>query len=129
MPSGGAPIIRYLTSLRFFVACLLLVEAISGVHAENVSSHPDKPNILLLLADDQGWGDMGCAGHPVLKTPGLDKLASEGCRLTTFYTSAPVCSPSRAGILTGRDQNRFGMKHIINDGEDKSIPVFHHVPV
>lgn len=88
-----------------------------------------RPNIVLLLADDQGWGDMGCAGHPVLQTPALDELASEGCHLTTFYTTSPVCSPSRASILTGRDQNRFGMKHIINDGDDKSIPVFHHIPV
>ena len=85
------------------------------------------PNVIILLADDQGWGDLGCYGHPVLKTPAIDRLATEGCRFTNFYVTAPVCSPSRAGLMTGRIQNRFGMQHILNEG-DKGIPLFHHVP-
>ena len=84
------------------------------------------PNIVILFADDMGWGDLGCQGHPFAKTPAIDRLAHTGCRLTQFYVSAPVCSPSRAGLLTGRIQNRFGMKHLIRDYGPN---LFHHVPL
>ena len=60
-----------------------------------------KPNIVFLLADDLGYGDLGCNGHPTLRTPNLDRMAAEGMKLTQFYSAAPVCTPSRAVILTG----------------------------
>lgn len=66
------------------------------------------PNIVLCMADDQGWGDVGYNGHPVLKTPNLDLMAREGLRLDRFYAAAPVCSPTRGSVLTGRHPNRFG---------------------
>jgi arylsulfatase A len=86
----------------------------------------NRPNIIILLADDLGWGDLGCQGHPYAKTPAIDGLAESGCRLTQFYVTAPVCSPSRAGLLTGRIQNRFGMKYLIRDTGPN---IFHHVPL
>ncbi len=68
----------------------------------------DKPNIVLCMADDQGWGDVGYYDHPVLKTPHLDEMAADGLRFDRFYAAAPVCSPTRASVLTGRTPNRMG---------------------
>jgi arylsulfatase A-like enzyme len=68
----------------------------------------DRPNIVLCMADDQGWGDMGYYGHPVLKTPNFDDMAVTGLRFDRFYAAAPVCSPTRGSVLTGRHPNRFG---------------------
>lgn len=64
------------------------------------------PNIVLVMADDQGWGDMAYNGHPVLKTPNFDAFAKEGVRFDRFYAAAPVCSPTRASVMTGRTPNR-----------------------
>jgi arylsulfatase A-like enzyme len=66
-----------------------------------------KPNIVLCMTDDQGWGDVSYNGHPVLKTPELDKMAASGVRFDRFYAAAPVCSPTRGSVLTGRHPNRF----------------------
>jgi arylsulfatase A len=66
-------------------------------------------NILVVLCDDLGYGDLGCYGHRQIRTPNLDKFAGEGVRFTDCYSAAPVCSPSRAGLLTGRTPNRCGI--------------------
>jgi len=68
-----------------------------------------KPNIILVMADDQGWGDMAYNGHPTLRTPNFDKAAATGLRFDRFYAAAPVCSPTRASVLTGRHPNRSGV--------------------
>ena len=67
------------------------------------------PNIVILFADDLGYGDLGCYGHPTSTTPNIDQLAEEGLRFTSFYSASPVCSPSRAALLTGRFQTRSGI--------------------
>ncbi len=68
-----------------------------------------RPNIILIFSDDQGYGDLSCYPHTLpIQTPNIDRLASEGLRLTDAHVSAPICSPSRAGLLTGRYQQRFG---------------------
>ncbi len=67
------------------------------------------PNIIIIFADDLGYGDLGIYGHPTISTPYLDAMASEGIRFTQFYTGAPVCTPSRAALLTGRLPVRSGM--------------------
>jgi arylsulfatase A len=75
----------------------------------NLAANP-KPNIVVLLSDDLGYGDLGCFGHPRIKTPHLDQLARDGLRLTACYAGAPVCSPSRAALFTGRNPNRLGVR-------------------
>ncbi|MEE3221148.1 MAG: sulfatase-like hydrolase/transferase, partial [Planctomycetota bacterium] len=70
---------------------------------------PPRPNIVVILCDDLGYGDLACYGHPHIKTPNLDRLAAAGIRLTACYSAAPVCSPSRVGLLTGRVPNRAGV--------------------
>jgi arylsulfatase A-like enzyme len=69
----------------------------------------EKPNIILVMADDQGWGDMAYYGHPTLKTPNFDAAAAAGLRFDRFYAAAPVCSPTRASVMTGRHPNRMGV--------------------
>jgi len=69
----------------------------------------EQPNIILIFADDMGYGDAGVFGHPTIRTPNLDKLAFEGQKWTNFYVATPVCTPSRAGLMTGRLPIRSGM--------------------
>lgn len=69
----------------------------------------DRPNIVLVMADDQGWGQTGYYNHPILKTPHLDAMAANGLRLDRFYAGGPVCSPTRASVLTGRTHDRTGV--------------------
>ncbi len=68
----------------------------------------DRPNIVLIVADDLGYGDLGCYGAPDIRTPVLDQLAREGARLVSFYSNGPECSPTRTGLMTGRYQQRVG---------------------
>lgn len=68
-----------------------------------------RPNVIIIYADDLGYGDLACYGHPSFKTPHLDQMAKEGARLTHFYSTAPYCAPSRAALLTGRYQFRSGV--------------------
>ena len=80
--------------------------AVTGV----VGAADRKPNILLILADDLGYGELGCQGNAQIPTPNIDSLARNGVRFTNGYVSAPVCGPSRAGLMTGRYNQRFGFE-------------------
>ncbi len=72
-----------------------------------------RPNIVLIVADDLGYGDLGSYGAPDIKTPNLDRLAREGVRFTDFYANAPVCTPTRAGLMSGRYQQRVRLERPI----------------
>jgi arylsulfatase A len=76
----------------------------------------ERPNLVLFLADDLGYGDLGCFGHPIIKTPHLDAFAKEGARLTQCYSASAVCSPSRSALLTGRTPHRNGVYTWIAEG-------------
>jgi len=76
---------------------------------EVAATEAPKPNVVVIFADDLGYGDLGCFGHPKFKTPVLDRMAEEGVRLTDFYVPMPYCAPSRASILTGRYPFRHGL--------------------
>ena len=70
----------------------------------------DRPNVVLVMSDDQGWGQTGYNGHPLLKTPHLDQMAASGIRFDRFYAGASNCSPTRATLLTGRSNDRTGVQ-------------------
>ena len=75
---------------------------------------PEKPNFIVIFCDDLGYGDLGCYGSPTIATPNLDRMASEGTKFTSFMVASPVCSPSRAAILTGCYPKRIGLEnHVI----------------
>ena len=74
-----------------------------------IAAKADSPNIVVIFCDDLGYGDLSCFGHPTIKTPNLDRMAAEGVRLTQFYSASPVCTPSRAALMTGRLPIRSGM--------------------
>ena len=95
--------------ILLLVAWLLVSPALAAAETQ-------PPNFIVFLTDDQGWGDLGCYGHPELKTPNLDKFASEGLRLTQCYSACAVCSPSRSAILTGRTPYRNGVWRWIPSG-------------
>ncbi|MDP3070792.1 MAG: sulfatase-like hydrolase/transferase [Opitutaceae bacterium] len=91
---------RFLT----FVLLLLHFALLAAARAAET-----RPNFLVILCDDLGYGDIASYGHPHIRTPHLDRLAREGTRFTSAYSAAPVCSPSRVGLLTGRSPNRAGV--------------------
>jgi len=83
-----------------------------------------QPNIILILADDLGYGDIGCDGGRHIRTPNLDRMAAEGVRFTDFYASANVCTPSRAGLMTGRYAIRSGLAHeVIQPADTTGLPL------
>ena len=92
------------TMIRLLVLLLCLASSLVAA---------DKPNIILVMADDQGWGDMGYYDHPYVKTPNFDDMSRNSLRFDRFYASAPVCSPTRAAVLTGRNPNRV---NVLNHG-------------
>lgn len=98
--------------LRFPVGLFLIF--IACICARSAEPARRKPNVLLFLTDDQGSLDMNCYGAKDLMTPTMDALAKRGLRFTQFYVNAPVCSPSRAAILTGRDHNRAGVPNNVS---------------
>ncbi len=75
-----------------------------------VAAQPRKPNIVFVLMDDMGYGDLGCYGAKDIRTPNIDRLAREGVRFTDFYANAPVCTPTRTALMTGRWQQRVGFE-------------------
>jgi uncharacterized sulfatase len=96
------------TILFGLVSHLLLLH----IAVMSASAAERKPNIIVIFSDDHGWADLGAQGvHADLRTPHLDALAASGVRATNGYVSAPQCVPSRAGLLTGRFQNRFGVEN------------------
>lgn len=104
--------------MRYYIALLFAVQVIFGCTAQTTASpKSNKPNIILLFADDAGYADFGFQGSMEMKTPNLDKLASEGVRFTQAYVTHPTCGPSRAGLMTGKSQYRFGY-------EENNVPTY-----
>ena len=80
-----------------------------------------KPNIVLIMADDLGYGDIGCYGNPVIQTPNLDQLASEGIKFMDFHSNGSVCSPTRASLLTGKYPQRTGVEGVITAKDHRQV--------
>src|SRR5687767_11781486 len=84
-----------------------------GLALSSRAAEPQRPNIVFIITDDQGYGDLGCTGNPVVKTPHIDALAAESSQLTDYHV-APTCSPTRAALLTGHWTDRTGVWHTVN---------------
>src|SRR5262245_41426501 len=98
---------------------LILAVCIIGLSARPLpAADVPPPNVVVFLADDLGYGDLGCYGHPDIKSPNLDNFAKDGMRFTQCYAACPVCSPSRSAILTGRTPYRNGVFTWIPAGTD-----------
>ena len=95
---------RAFTALTFFLAAIMA----TGLVEAKEPAKQSRPNVILIMTDDQGYGDLGCHGHPWLKTPNLDKLHAESVRLTDYHAS-PLCSPTRASLMTGRHCRHIGL--------------------
>lgn len=113
------------------ILCLALVPA-PGLPAASDAANP--PNIIFILVDDMGYGDLGVTGSTDIDTPNIDRIAADGVQLTHFYANAPVCTPTRAGFMTGRWQQRLGIEfafgylveqHKLVDGEWVPEPDIH----
>ncbi len=103
------PSFRVVGRVRCFALALLLYVAVSTLSPRLVAAR-EKPNIVVILIDDMGYGDLSCTGNRVVRTPAIDRLAAEGTRFTQFYVASPICSPSRVGITTGQ----FPARHLIH---------------
>jgi arylsulfatase A len=106
--------------------CLLLVSLlfVAGTLAQGAMR---PPNIIIILTDDLGYGDLGCYGHPSIDTPNLDRMAAEGVRFTDFYAGQSLCTPSRAALMTGRFAIRSGMaggpgRHVLYPNNQGGLP-------
>jgi arylsulfatase A len=111
----------YILRRFLFVVSLLLCAVQTHAAAK-------RPNIIIILADDLGYGDLGCYGSPGIRTPNLDRMAAEGLRFTEFYAGACLCTPSRAAMLTGRLAVRTGMaggpgRHVLYPSNEGGLPV------
>jgi N-acetylgalactosamine-6-sulfatase len=95
----------------WFLSGLAFAAVVQPACARDKDQPRHRLNVLFILADDLGHGDLGCYGNATIKTPHLDRLAKEGMRFTQFYVASPVCTPSRAAFLTGRHPQRFGIHH------------------
>ncbi len=109
--------------LQIGVGLALLVTATAQVRAQEKSKRP--PNVIIVYADDLGYGDIGCFGAKKIKTPNLDKMAKEGTRFTSFYVAQAVCSASRAALMTGKYSNRTGILGALGPANKNGLPREH----
>src|ERR1035438_9045327 len=99
----------------------LQMSAAACAGATLAAAPPRPPNIVMIYCDDLGYGDLGCYGSRI-RTPNLDRMASEGVRFTQFYSANPVCSPSRAALLTGRYPTRVGVPRVLFPTDTTGLP-------
>ncbi|WP_206018760.1 sulfatase-like hydrolase/transferase [Rubritalea profundi] len=100
------------------VAILAVISSEAKAAKENLQG--SKPNIILVMTDDQGYGDLSCHGHPYLKTPNIDKLHGQSIRFTDFHAS-PTCAPTRAALMSGRAPFKNGVTHTILERERMAL--------
>src|SRR3954471_12406388 len=101
---------------------VFLAVILSVVTSVAVAAAAVPPNVIVILADDLGYGDLSCQGSTKIATPRIDRLAQEGVRFTDAYAAAPFCSPSRAALLTGRLPARCGLPYVLFPAEHHGLP-------
>ena len=88
----------------------------------SVYANKNRPNVVVIFADDQGYGDLSCFGSTKIKTPNIDRIAQQGMKFTSFMVASPVCTPSRAALLTGCYPKRVGMhQHVLFPSSTKGL--------
>jgi len=108
---------------HFFIWAGVLAAAFSApVSAADGGWAGSRPNVVLIVADDLGYGDLACYGNPGIRTPNLDRMAREGMKFTQFATASPLCSPSRAALMTGRLPIRYGLDRVLSPVARRGIP-------
>jgi len=109
---------------RFAAYCLIALVVLAGLSAANAAKAAElagsRPNIVLVMTDDQGYGDLGCHGNPIVQTPAIDRMYGQSVRFTDFQVS-PTCAPTRASLLTGRHEFKSGVTHTILERERLSL--------
>jgi arylsulfatase A-like enzyme len=119
---------------REFVASAVAASALAVAADSSTAAQTERPNVLYIMADDMGWGDLSCYGRPDYRTPNLDRLASEGVRFTQAYSAAPVCTPTRCAFVTGRYPARTPVgleeplawrKQLVEQKRDPGLPPEH----
>src|SRR5210317_1446886 len=103
----------FLKSIGLAAASLAIPGCANGYQRSAGKASADKPNFVIIFADDQGYQDVGCFGSPNIKTPNLDGMAAEGMKFTDFYSACSVCSPSRAALMTGCYPPRVGITKVL----------------
>ncbi|MBV08665.1 alpha/beta fold hydrolase [Rubinisphaera sp.] len=111
-------LLHRITTLAFVTCAALIAQTLYTTPL--IAESNDRPNIVLILVDDQGYYDLGCYGATEVRTPVIDQMASEGTRFTDYYAAAPICSPSRAGLLTGCYPRRIGNGIWVHRADSKS---------
>ncbi len=106
---------KRLPAAPLLAATLLAALLLPALPTPAPAASPDRPNVLLVVSDDQGWPDLGCIGTKPVRTPNLDRLAAEGARATNFYVTWPACTPSRGSLLTGRYPQRNGLYDMVRN--------------
>ena len=108
-------------SIILSVVVFVLADSYSYSSANINTTLPQHPNFILIMADDLGYGDIGCYGSKTIVTPNLDRLASEGMRFTDYHSNGAVCSPTRAALMTGKYQQRVGIEGVITAAHNRDV--------
>src|SRR5262249_45863354 len=109
---------------RLVLEILALTTLCACAPAGQDESQSARPDVVLIVLDDLGYGDLGCYGCTDIQTPNIDRLARQGVRFTDFYANGPVCTPTRAALMTGRYQQRVGLEWAISPGQkEPGLPV------
>ncbi len=116
---------KFSKGLFYKITTIVILFLSFGIKAV-AQTTPDRPNFIIIFTDDQGYGDLGSFGHPTIKTPHIDNMVAEGQKWTNFYVAANVCTPSRAGLLTGRYPIRSGLysdtRRVLFPNSDGGLP-------
>ena len=110
-----------LSGVLVAMGCAMTITLSTGCNEKSVKTITNTPNMVLILVDDLGYGDLPSYGHQIVKTPNIDKLVKSGMKYTQYYAPSPLCSPSRAGLLTGRTPYRTGVRSWIPPGSNVHI--------
>src|SRR3954452_5362952 len=109
-------------SVALLIVSIVLFAPFSAVAqtTQRTAQPTKRPNVVFILVDDQRWDSLGCAGHPFLKTPNIDRIAREGAYFNNYFVTLPLCSPSRGSILTGQYAHKNGVNDNVTDHSELS---------